>query len=82
MHCELLLIPPPHTHLLHAGNYGSEVIEWAGYALAAKSLPTTVFAVFVFSNLVPRGVQHHEWYLSKMGDVYPRSRKAVLPFIV
>lgn len=68
-------------NFVSAGNYASEILEWAGYAVAAGgALPATAFAVFAFANLSPRGWQHHQWYLKKFPD-YPRSRKAVIPFI-
>uniref|UniRef100_A0A7S0RAJ9 Steroid 5-alpha-reductase DET2 n=1 Tax=Chlamydomonas leiostraca TaxID=1034604 RepID=A0A7S0RAJ9_9CHLO len=67
--------------LVSAGNYASEIIEWAGYALAAGgALPAAAFAFFVFCNLAPRGWQHHQWYQKKFSN-YPANRKAVIPFI-
>lgn len=41
-------------------NYLGECIEWAGYALFARSLPSVAFAFFTVSNLGPRAVQHHK----------------------
>ena len=37
-----------------AANYGGEIIEWAGFALAAWSLPAYAFAFFTFCNIAPR----------------------------
>ncbi len=76
---------------------GGEIIEWAGFAIATWSLPGLAFAIFTFCNIGPRGYkvfhalnvqsnfilllkQHHQWYQQKFEN-YPRSRKAVIPFI-
>ncbi|KAG1679307.1 hypothetical protein FOA52_009337 [Chlamydomonas sp. UWO 241] len=63
-----------------AANYCSEMVEWAGYALAGWSLPTAAFAFFTACNLLPRGVRHHAWYLAKFEE-YPKARRAVVPFL-
>lgn len=64
-----------------AANYFGEIVEWAGWAVAAyPSLPAVAFAVFTFSNLAPRGWRHHLWYKSKFPR-YPKGRKAIIPFI-
>ncbi len=61
-------------------NLFGEIIEWSGFALMAWNLPALTFAVWTFSNLVPRAKNHHDWYLNKFAD-YPKERKAVIPFI-
>ncbi|KAK9828069.1 hypothetical protein WJX81_007841 [Elliptochloris bilobata] len=66
--------------LVSAANYTGEILEWAGFALAIRSLPGLAFAVFTFVNLAPRGAAHHEWYLKRF-EHYPRSRRAVIPFL-
>jgi hypothetical protein len=63
-----------------AANYFGEIVEWAGFALAARSLPAAAFAAFTFANLGPRGAAHHAWYIQRFKD-YPRRRRAVLPFL-
>eukprot|EP01100_Stratorugosa_tubuloviscum_P015883 TRINITY_DN961_c0_g1_i1.p1 TRINITY_DN961_c0_g1~~TRINITY_DN961_c0_g1_i1.p1 ORF type:complete len:295 (+),score=124.46 TRINITY_DN961_c0_g1_i1:50-886(+) len=64
-----------------AANLFGEIVEWIGFAIAAWSLPAAAFAFSTFSNLFPRGVQHHKWYLEKFKEKYPKDRKAVIPFI-
>ena len=59
-------------------NYFGEIVEWAGFAIAAWSLPALAFAIFTFCNLAPRAWQHHQWYKEKIDD-YPIHRRAVLP---
>ncbi|EGD77467.1 hypothetical protein PTSG_08562 [Salpingoeca rosetta] len=61
-------------------NFFGEILEWTGFAIASWSFPALCFAAFTFSNTAPRGYQHHQWYLSKFED-YPKSRRAVIPFI-
>lgn len=62
-------------------NYLGELIEWAGFALAAATLPALVFVFFTASNLVPRAISHHRWYREKFPD-YPRDRKAIFPYVL
>jgi hypothetical protein len=45
------------------------------------SLPAFSFAVWTFANLVPRAINHHQWYHEKFED-YPENRKAVIPFLL
>jgi hypothetical protein len=59
-------------------NYFGEVIEWAGWALAAWSLPGLSFAVWTAANLVPRALTHHRWYREAFPD-YPAARRAIFP---
>jgi steroid 5-alpha-reductase/3-oxo-5-alpha-steroid 4-dehydrogenase 1 len=62
-------------------NYLGEIVEWAGFALAAWSPPALAFSLWTAANLVPRALAHHRWYRSTFAD-YPRGRKAVLPFLL
>lgn len=64
-----------------APNLFGEVIEWIGFAIATWSLPTASFAIWTFANLIPRGIDHHKWYLRKFKD-YPKERKAIIPKII
>ncbi|XP_008590094.1 PREDICTED: 3-oxo-5-alpha-steroid 4-dehydrogenase 2, partial [Galeopterus variegatus] len=61
-------------------NFLGEIIEWIGYALATWSLPGLAFAFFSFCFLGVRAFHHHRFYL-KMFANYPKSRKALIPFI-
>ncbi len=65
---------------LGVSSYFGEIVEWAGFALACRSLPAAAFAAFTFANLGPRGAAHHAWYIQRFED-YPRRRRAVLPFL-
>ncbi|KAJ7389771.1 3-oxo-5-alpha-steroid 4-dehydrogenase 1 [Desmophyllum pertusum] len=62
-------------------NFLGEIIEWSGFALACWSLPSLAFASFTALNIGPRAIQHHKWYLEKFED-YPKSRKALIPFVL
>ena len=61
-------------------NHFGEIVEWAGFALIAFSLPALTFAIWTFSNLVPRALNHHAWYREEFSD-YPQKRKAVIPWM-
>lgn len=61
-------------------NFFGEIMEWAGFALAAGSWVATAFALFTFCNIGPRGAAHHENMKKKFAD-YPTGRKGVIPFL-
>uniref|UniRef100_A0A8C9QQ53 3-oxo-5-alpha-steroid 4-dehydrogenase n=2 Tax=Scleropages formosus TaxID=113540 RepID=A0A8C9QQ53_SCLFO len=61
-------------------NFFGEIIEWFGFAVATWSLPAFAFAFFTLCSIGPRAYNHHRFYHEKFAD-YPKSRKAVIPFI-
>ncbi|HGG57052.1 MAG TPA: DUF1295 domain-containing protein [Nannocystis exedens] len=67
--------------LVSCPNYLGELIEWVGWAVATWSLAGVSFAVFTAANLVPRALSHHRWYREQFPD-YPRTRRAMLPFVL
>ncbi|XP_006635937.2 3-oxo-5-alpha-steroid 4-dehydrogenase 1 [Lepisosteus oculatus] len=62
-------------------NFLGEIVEWAGFAVATCSLQSAAFAIFTSVVLSSRAVSHHGWYLQKFED-YPKSRKALVPFLL
>jgi 3-oxo-5-alpha-steroid 4-dehydrogenase 1 len=64
-----------------AANYLGELTEWVGWAVMTWSWAGLVFAVWTFANLGPRAHTHHNWYIKKFGDEYPRDRKRMIPFV-
>ena len=62
-------------------NLFGEIVEWTGFAIAACSLQAFSFALWTFANLVPRAMNHHDWYLETFPE-YPKDRKAVIPSIL
>ncbi len=63
------------------GNYLGEIVEWAGFAAAAGSLPAAAFAIFTLCNIGPRAWHHHQWYKKRFDD-YPCKRRALIPFVL
>ena len=61
-------------------NHFGEIIEWIGFAIAARNLPALSFAIWTFCNLAPRSSNHHAWYHSYFGD-YPKDRKRLIPYV-
>lgn len=63
-------------------NFCAEILEWCGWAIAmGGGLPAVQFAFCTACNIGPRAIAHHKWYLEKFKDDYPKSRKALIPFI-
>jgi 3-oxo-5-alpha-steroid 4-dehydrogenase 1 len=63
-------------------NFFGEIVEWTGFAIMAWNFPALSFAVWTAANLIPRAIDHHKWYKGYFKDEYPKSRKAVIPFVV
>jgi steroid 5-alpha reductase family enzyme len=63
-------------------NFFGEIVEWTGFAIMAWNLPALSFAVWTAANLIPRALDHHKWYRGYFKEEYPKSRKAVIPFVV
>lgn len=62
-------------------NHFGEMIEWLGYFLMCYNLASFSFFIWTVSNLLPRALKHHQWYLQHFKD-YPSQRKAVFPFLL
>ncbi len=62
-------------------NHFGEIVEWLGFAFMTWNLAGFSFALWAFGNLVPRALSHHKWYKKEFRD-YPKSRKAVIPYIL
>ena len=62
-------------------NYLGEIIEWTGWAVMTWSLAGLSFAVWTAANLAPRAWTHHRWYRATFPD-YPKTRRALLPFVL
>ena len=43
-----------------AANYFGEILEWIGFAIAARNPAAVFFATFTLSFLAPRGCHHHK----------------------
>lgn len=62
-------------------SYLTELVAWAGFALCTFSLAGVFIFLVSAANLVPRAFATHRWYLSRFPD-YPRSRRALVPFLL
>ncbi len=62
-------------------NFLGELIEWTGFAILTWSLPSLSFLAWTTSNLLPRALMHHRWYIKTFPD-YPAVRKAIIPFLL
>ena len=61
-------------------NYFGEIVEWIGFAIIVLNLGTLSFALWTAFNLIPRALNHHNWYINYFKE-YPDKRKAVIPYI-
>ncbi|KAL6142236.1 hypothetical protein ACLB2K_060519 [Fragaria x ananassa] len=67
--------------LVSCPNYFGEIVEWVGWVVMTWSWAGLGFLLYTCANLVPRARANHRWYLEKFGEDYPKSRKAVIPFL-
>ncbi|XP_067900261.1 3-oxo-5-alpha-steroid 4-dehydrogenase 2a [Heterodontus francisci] len=63
-----------------AANYFGEIVEWFGYSIATSTFPAFAFAIFTAIYLGVRALHHHRFYVATFQD-YPKSRKALIPFL-
>ena len=63
-------------------HYLAEIVIYAGILVASGGLDATVWLLFLFvvANLIFAAAETHRWYRLKF-DTYPKSRKAIIPFI-
>ncbi len=64
-----------------SANYFGEILLWCGWAMMSHTAAGVVFVLFTLSNLYPRAISSHRWYLEKFPD-YPKERKAIIPFCI
>lgn len=64
-----------------SANYFGEILLWSGWALMTWTPAGLLFAIFTVSNLLPRALSHHRWYLEKFPE-YPKDRKALIPYVL
>ena len=62
-------------------SYFSELLSFAGFAIATWSLGAVFVLLVSAANLIPRAFQVHRWYREKFPD-YPADRKVLIPFVV
>ena len=62
-------------------SYLTEIIAFAGFALATWSLGAAFILLVTIANLVPRAFQTHRWYREKFPD-YPPERRVLIPFVL
>jgi 3-oxo-5-alpha-steroid 4-dehydrogenase 1 len=62
-------------------SYFTELLSFAGFAIATWSLGAVFVLLVSAANLVPRAFQVHQWYKEKFED-YPSERKVLIPFLV
>ena len=62
-------------------NHFGEIVEWIGFTVIVFNLGTLSFALWTSFNLIPRALNHHNWYINHFKE-YPVKRKAIIPFII
>lgn len=62
-------------------NHLGEVLQWGGFALMAWNCPAATFFLWTAANLIPRALDHHQWYKTHFEN-YPSDRKAIFPGIL
>lgn len=65
---------------ISCSNHFGEIIEWFGFAIILWNLSAISFALWTAYNLIPRALNHHQWYKQYFPN-YPKNRKAIFPFL-
>ena len=61
-------------------SYFTELLAWAGWAIATWSLAGVYIFAISAANLIPRAVSTHRWYRERFPD-YPADRRVLIPFV-
>jgi hypothetical protein len=69
-------------HVVSGANFLFEIIEWFGFWIVAQGWACFSFFWVSLCAISPRAYHHHQWYLQKFGDSYPKHRRAIIPFVV
>lgn len=89
------LLSPNSQHVLPHGflfecvscpHYLCEILSWLGFFLASWTLPAAVFLLATFITLVTYSYKKHKAYQQEFDglagrELYPKNRKALIPFI-
>lgn len=72
--------------LVSCPHYFFEIVSWIGYLIATWTLPAAVFLAASVATLVTYAHKKHKAYLVEFDglagrELYPRRRKALIPFI-
>jgi hypothetical protein len=51
------------------------------FSIMGGNIAGLSFLIWAVVNLVPRALNHHQWYREKFNE-YPKERKAVIPYIL
>ncbi|CAL1538633.1 unnamed protein product [Lymnaea stagnalis] len=62
-------------------NYTYEVMAWTGFTIMTQCLPAGVFCLAGFYQMSVWAIGKHRNYIKEFKD-YPRSRKAIIPFLL
>jgi protein-S-isoprenylcysteine O-methyltransferase Ste14 len=62
-------------------NFLGEIIEWFGFAIMSWSPAALAFALWTVFNLIPRALDHHNFYKDRFEE-YPSERRAIIPFVL
>lgn len=62
-------------------SYFTELLSFAGFAIATWSLGAVFVLLVSAANLVPRAFQIHKWYKDRFAD-YPKERRVLIPFVI
>jgi 3-oxo-5-alpha-steroid 4-dehydrogenase 1 len=62
-------------------NFFGEIIEWLGFAIMTLNPGSLSFLIWTICNLIPRSKAHHKWYQENF-KIYPKKRKAVIPYLL
>jgi len=67
--------------LVSCPNYTYEVYAWLGYSIMCQSLPALIFTMAGFGQMTIWALAKHRAYKKEFSN-YPKSRKAIIPFII
>jgi 3-oxo-5-alpha-steroid 4-dehydrogenase 1 len=58
------------------------LLSTPSYLFAPQLTPPYIFLISEIFLMLPRAYRGHQWYKSRFGELYPKERKAVVPFLL
>jgi len=68
--------------LVSCANYFWESLCWLTFSVSSQCLGAYLFTAVSFFQMLDWAIKKHKRYRKDFGDQYPRSRKAMIPFLI
>lgn len=76
-----MTIPLPARNRLHFGPTAVRILSYLPFWPSRLLSPAAMFLLAELTAMTPRAVRAQRWYKKTFGDLYPKNRKVVIPWL-